>query len=351
MRCFILYASSKDANFYYMTRFKTTDPCIYLLCEDKTELLIVPKMELRRAERESKVKELASFEDLGYKEFIKKLDPKEAVLQVLIRILNECKVKEVVVPENFPAYYAFKLSENFKIVFDNPVKKRRVIKSISEINEIEKVARKILETFDWLLKNFKFNRCEEVRRTVEMKLYEMGCLAEGTIASSGKISSDPHEIGRGKIEDHLVLDIFPKSLESLYYADFTRTIFLNKNLELEEMFDAVLDAQSEALSMIKDGVNARDVHEMVKCKLEERGFKTDKGEGFIHSTGHGVGLEIHEEPRISEQNYTLRSGMVVTVEPGLYYREVGGVRVEDLIVITKDGCKILTDYEKKIKLF
>lgn len=334
-----------------MTNFKTTDPCIYLLCEDNTELLIVPKMELKRAERESKVRELASFEDLGYRELLKELkDYREAILQVLIRVLSECRVKEVLIPENFPAFYAFKLSEKFKITFDDPIKRRRVIKSQKEIKEIEKTARKVLEVFDWLLKNFKFRRCEDVRRIVEFKLYEMGCLAENTIASSGLLSADPHEIGKGEIEDHLVIDVFPRDLESLYYADFTRTVFLRKNLELEEMFDAVIEAQEVALAMIKDGTDARDVHEAVRLKLEERGFKSKGGEGFVHSTGHGVGLEVHEDPRISENSFILKSGMVVTVEPGLYYRKVGGVRVEDLVVVTKEGCRVLTDYKKIVKL-
>jgi Xaa-Pro aminopeptidase len=129
--------------------------------------------------------------------------------------------------------------------------------------------------------------------------------------------------------------------------------------ELEKMYDAVLEAQEAALPMIRAGVNGRDIHDKVSDILHEKGYKTGKHdqkpgepltEGFFHGTGHGVGLEVHEAPRVSTIDEELRAGDVVTVEPGLYEPGVGGVRIEDLVVVTEDGCRNLTRFPKEFRL-
>ncbi len=350
---FVMYASSKNANFYYATKFKTYDPVIHILGIDGTDLLVVPEMEKRRAERESRVKEIATLENLGYKERLKELrDPKKALLSILVSLLKEGRCRTVLVPEEMPSFMSFELMRHFSVkVVRNPFSRLRILKSSTEVEKIADVSRAITSTFDWFVKNFKFERCEDARRAIELRLFSLGYLAENTICSTGKLSADPHEIGQGEIEDHLVVDVFPKSLEHLYHSDFTRAVFVSRNTELEDMYSAVIDAQEEALKMIKDGVDGREVHERVKDVLKDRGYRTTDGEGFIHSTGHGIGLEIHEEPRLGEQSVTLKSGMVVTVEPGLYYKNVGGVRVEDTVLIKRSGCEILTSYPKFIRLY
>ncbi len=350
---FVMYASSRNADFYYATRFKTYDPLFYIIGIDGTDLLVVPEMERRRAERESRVKEIATLESLGFKEKLKELrDSKKALLSILISLLKEGRCRTLLVAEEMPSFISFELVKHFTVrVVKNPFSKLRIVKSTSEVESIRNVSQAITSTFDWFVRHFRFERCEDARRAIEVHLFSSGYLAENTICSSGKLSADPHELGKGKIEDHLVVDVFPKSLEHLYHSDFTRTIFVSKNPELEDMYSAVVDAQEEALKMIKDGVNGREVHEKVKEVLEDRGYRTENGEGFIHSTGHGIGLEIHEEPRLSEQSVTLKRGMVVTVEPGLYYRKIGGVRVEDTVVVRKSGCEILTEYPKFVRLY
>lgn len=349
----IIYGSSENANFYYVTKFKTCDPFAYIVGVDGTDILLVPEMEKRRAERESRVKEVVSLSDLNFMERVKKFgDAKRAYLDALVSLLKEGRCKKLLIPEETPVFLSFELMKYFEIeVVKNPVSEMRVIKSSSEIGKIRDTSNAVLKVFMQVVENFKFKTCEELRRAIEVELFSKDYLATNTICSSGKASANPHEIGSGKIEDHVVIDVFPKSLKHLYHSDFTRTIFIRKNDELEEMYSAVVDAQEEAMKMIKDGVDARDVHERVKDVLKERGFKTEKGEGFIHSTGHGVGLEIHEEPRISEVSVTLKKGMVLTVEPGLYYRDKGGVRVEDTVVVKKNECESLTPFKKFVKLF
>jgi Xaa-Pro aminopeptidase len=204
---------------------------------------------------------------------------------------------------------------------------------------------------------------EILRSEIDVELLRRGCTSdEGTIAAGGAQAADPHERGSGPLRagEAIILDIFPRNGESRYYADMTRTIVKGEpNEGLQEMYDAVLEAQETALSMIRAGVNGRDVHEKVSDILHERGYKTGKHdqrpgepltEGFFHGTGHGVGLEVHEAPRVSTADEELKVGDVVTVEPGLYEPGVGGVRIEDLVVVTEDGCRNLTRFPKEFRI-
>jgi Xaa-Pro aminopeptidase len=140
----------------------------------------------------------------------------------------------------------------------------------------------------------------------------------------------------------------------------TRTFVKGEpNEGLQEMYDAVLESQEAALSMIRAGVNGRDVHRKVAEVLHEAGYKTnvhdqEEGkpltEGFFHGTGHGVGLEIHEAPRVSLADEELIPGDVISVEPGVYDPKVGGVRIEDLVVVTEEGCRNLTKFPKEFRI-
>lgn len=343
---------SGNANFFYATKFRSSSQMFYLVGADGTELLLLSEMELRRALRESRVKEIASYEMLGYEDKLKELKSAgKAIAEILIEILKEGRAKKVLVPHEFPSFFAFALRQSFEVeIVDNPFLKMRAVKTISEIGEIKANCEKLIAVFSKTLNLIGSPlTCEGVRNFIECELWGRGLIAEDTICVSGKLSADPHELGKGKIEDHLLIDVFPRNRNG-YYADFTRTIILRNNLRLKEMLFAVVEAQNKAISMLREGINGREVHEAVKDTLKSYGFETKKGEGFIHSTGHGIGLEVHEEPRLGEFDVTLKSGMVVTVEPGLYYRDVGGVRVEDVVLIKKEGYEVLTPFERFLVL-
>ena len=344
------------SNFYYATNLKLRNSAFYVVGRN-IQVLMVPDMEKERAIKESKVKNVISFGEIGYHDRLKKLrNSKEALAQTLIEFLKTHKIKKVLIPSNFPAYLALYFIKHFKVeVVENPYLKMRAIKSKEEIEKIKEVSEAVIDAFKLAVELLKkgIKNCDELRDEIEMYLYKRGYLAQDTIVSSGISSSDPHYIGHGEIEGHVVIDIFPKSRRHGYYSDFTRTVILESCAEIEEMLDAVIEAQQKAISMIKDGVIAKDVHHAVCDVLEERGYHTIRkgyNEGFIHSTGHGVGLDVHEEPRIFENDDVLKAGMVLTIEPGLYYRKWGGVRVEDVVVVKKDGCEVLTHFPKKIIL-
>lgn len=199
---------------------------------------------------------------------------------------------------------------------------------------------------------------EAVRATIIRTLLDYECSASETIVSCGSPSADPHERGYGPLYagKPIVLDIFPRSGKTGYWGDITRTICRGSApAELKTMFNAVKAAQLTARNTVKAGVWTDTVHNAAADELMRRGYKTETvngcPQGFIHGTGHGVGLEIHEAPRVSSAVHKkLCAGNIITIEPGLYYPEIGGVRIEDTILVTKDGYKMLAPCPVRLEI-
>jgi Xaa-Pro aminopeptidase len=198
---------------------------------------------------------------------------------------------------------------------------------------------------------------EELRKVIETTMMQRGALGQHTIVACGKQAADPHCRGSGPLyaNQTIVLDVFPKSMATGYHGDITRTVVKGRASEtLKKMYAAVRKSQETGIKTIRNGIDAARVHSQVSRVLEDAGFKTGlmngKPQGFIHSTGHGLGLDIHESPRVSRLSNTLRTGHVVTVEPGLYYERLGGVRIEDVVYVTKKGCEVLTRIPKVFEI-
>ena len=197
-----------------------------------------------------------------------------------------------------------------------------------------------------------------VRATINHTLLDHDCAAEETIVAGGSLSADPHERGNGLLYagQPIVIDIFPRSVKTGYWGDITRTVCRGPApAALKKQYNAVKAAQAAQLKMLKAGVRAASIHKTGADIMAARGFKTETvdgvAQGFIHGTGHGVGLEIHEAPRVSPANKkTLRTGHIVTIEPGLYYFETGGVRIEDTVAVTGEGYKMLCPCPKKLEI-
>jgi Xaa-Pro aminopeptidase len=198
---------------------------------------------------------------------------------------------------------------------------------------------------------------EHLRKIIHQTLLEEGCAGEHTIVSCGHHSIDPHDQGAGPLKAHktIIMDIFPRNTTTLYYADFTRTVVRGKaSPELKKLYATVKEGQQIAFKMIRHGVAAKKIHEAIQVRFSQLGFNTGlkngRMQGFFHSTGHGLGLEIHEPPRIGAGDDILKAGQVVTVEPGLYYKGVGGIRLEDVVLVTKTGCVNLTKFPRKLEI-
>ena len=189
---------------------------------------------------------------------------------------------------------------------------------------------------------------ERVRAAIRETVVKFGCIDSGTIVAGGAQGADPHETGSGPLRasEFIVVDLFPRHLETGYWGDITRTFMRGvPSSRQRAMYAAVRRAQRAALGMVKAGVKGSAVHRAAAESMAADGFVTELHNGlpvgFFHGTGHGVGLELHEAPTLGGSDAKLKAGMVVTVEPGLYYPELGGVRIEDTVVVTKDGCRKL----------
>jgi Xaa-Pro aminopeptidase len=377
----VIGAPEHNADAYHLSGFLAPDPVICLRVAGKT-YLAVSALEYGRAEKEAPVDRLLSHDELEIMRLARELKSgAKAYAAAVVNLLDGLGALDspIVVPPDFGIIYADELrargvtlSPDGKL-FDG----LRRAKTEGEISQIQKTqeaveaacahAVGILEeaevkndgTLEWRGETLT---SEQLRAEIDVELLRRGCAADGTIVAGGPQGADPHERGHGPLEagESIIVDIFPMDLSTRYYSDMTRTFVKGEpNDGLQEMYDAVLESQEAALSMVKAGVNGKDIHNKVSEVLHEAGYKTnvhdqEEGkpltEGFFHGTGHGVGLEIHEAPRVSLADDELIVGDVISIEPGVYDPEVGGVRIEDLVVVTEDGCRNLTSFPKRFRI-
>jgi len=193
---------------------------------------------------------------------------------------------------------------------------------------------------------------ERLRAEIDIELLRHGTLPTGTICAGGVQGACPHNAGEGPLYagTPIVMDVFPRSTASGYWGDLTRTMVKGRAPQVvKNAYSAVREARDFAKTLIRPGAIPEDVHKAAAAILEKHGFFTGRNEGgdfgFFHGLGHGVGLEIHEAPRLSLRNRKpLAGGEIITVEPGLYYPEWGGIRLEDMVFVEPGGgCRCLTE--------
>jgi Xaa-Pro aminopeptidase len=375
----VIGAPEHDAAAYHLSGFLAPDAVISLRVGGK-KYLIVSAMEYGRAEREATIDELISFDEMEVMRLARELGSGgKALAAATANLLERLGSRSVSVPPDFGVVYADELrARGIEVEPDGKLfAGLRRGKTEWEISAIEKTQRDVEAacahavevlreaeiaddgTLRW---RGEALTSEILRSEIDVLLLRRGCAADNTITAGGPQAADPHERGHGPLRagEAIILDIFPVDRESRYYADMTRTFVKGEpSAELERMYEAVLESQEVALGMIRAGVDGKDVHEKVSDVLHGAGYKTlvhdqqpgvPLREGFMHGTGHGVGLEIHESPRISVSGEPLKVGDVVTVEPGVYDPEIGGVRIEDIVVVTEVGCRNLTRFPKEFRI-
>jgi Xaa-Pro aminopeptidase len=330
-------------------------------------------LELDRARSQAKVDEVLSYSKLS-QELKRRGTAEPTMMDVVAEIFKGRSIGEIEVPMDFGVAYADALRKRGLTVQPkaDPFFPERMVKSEEEITLLTEALRITEEALDRaidLVRNSEIApdntlrlagkplTVELLRKTMHLTMMERECVAQHTIIAPGVQAVDPHNEGSGPLRanEPIVMDVFPQHARTRYFADITRTVVKGKaSPKVKQMFDLVKAGQEIAYGMMKDGIDGHTVHKAITDSFEAAGFKTGEQngrmQGFFHGTGHGVGLEIHEPPRVSSKPDILKAGMVVTVEPGLYYLDAGGVRIEDMVVVRKNGCEVLTKAPKILEV-
>ncbi len=367
----IIAASERDANLYYATRFWAPDPFLFLQIGTR-KLMVMSDLEVDRAKSEAKVDEVLSMSKLQAQAKRQGVAQPWA-MDVVDLLLKENKVTQIRIPGVFPVSLADRLrAKGYTLeIGQEPFFPQRMVKSPEEVAAIRETIRlteEALQAAITLIEQSEIRNgdlwlrgrpltSELIRKVLHVTLMGSDCLAQETIVAGGTQACDPHCIGTGPLKANwpIVLDVFPVSLKTRYFADISRTVLKGKaSPKVKKMYVAVREGQEIAFRMLKAGVDGMSVHNAILQYFKQEGFPTGemngRMQGFFHGTGHGLGLEIHESPRVSTSSDILQTGTVVTVEPGLYYLEAGGIRIEDDVLITETGCEKLTTFPKVLEL-
>lgn len=330
---------TKQQNYRYMSGFTGTSA--FLLITGDKAFLITDFRYIEQAERQA-----PSYEVVRYH---------GSFIVTVKELLEKCNIRSVGFEENEVSYKTFielkeKLDSTELLPLNSLIEELRIIKDSSELEAIKKAVEIADNAFEDVIKCIKPGISElEVAAEIEYSMKKNGASGASfeTIVASGLRSSMPHGVAsEKKIQHGEVITMDYGALYNGYCSDITRTIFLGEpSPELKKIYNIVLEAQLEALKKAHKGLSGKEIDLVARNVIAEAGY----GENFGHGLGHGVGLEIHEEPRFSPTgDKIMENGMVVTVEPGIYVSGIGGVRIEDMIIINDTNPINLTKAKKGI---
>ncbi|WP_277555508.1 M24 family metallopeptidase [Halobaculum limi] len=370
---YCLQAGSTDSNQLYLSGFDAPDPFFTAYTGDELAVL-VSGLEYGRAKKESDADTVARLSTYDYQQRAAEEGRASALTGVYADFLADLGVESTLVPERFPVGVADGLRDAGIAVgvdHDDVIETVRATKTEEELDAIRRATdanEASMAAAEALIESAAVDddgtltieedgetvplTSERVKEEIEVTLLRHGCALDETIVACGADAADPHDRGSGPLEagESIIIDIFPREKSSKYHSDMTRTFSKGAPSEtVAEWFDLTHEALDAALDALEPGATGAEVHAAVCDVYEEAGHPTlrsdpDTETGFIHSTGHGVGLDVHEQPGVNPRGEELKPGHVVTIEPGLYDPEVGGVRIEDIVVVTEDGYENFTDY-------
>lgn len=371
----VLYAASEQsADIFYLSRVFVPDPFLCFIV-GKRSTAVVNRLEYGRVRAQSGCDEVLLLETVRERVAQALRLERGAVgpAEIMRYFAQLHKADAIEVPEDFPSvYYAKLLEAGLQVrVGAAPFFAARALKTDAEAAAVKqgnaasaagiRVAERVLRASKVVGRRLKYEgrtlTSEWLRTMIDQACLAKGAVARNTIVAGGKQACDPHEGGHGPLKPNelIIVDVFPRVQATGYHGDMTRTFLKGRANDAQSaLVGAVRAAQSAALAKVKSGVSGGAVHGAAVQVFEDRGFITERrGEafvGFIHGTGHGLGLEVHEPPRVSTGAPRLRSGQVVTVEPGLYYPEIGGCRIEDVVRVTKEGSEMLSSLHYRWEL-
>ena len=368
----VLYAASEtDADILYPTGFFAPDPFLFVQAA-RGRILVMSDLEMDRARAQARVDEVRSWSAVARAE--EAAGGKATPAAVIARALRQLGLRRVEVPRSFPLGLAMDLdARGIRLeIGPDPFWPERETKGKDEVRAIQSALRAAEAGLEaglaalratrigrdgWLRRDGRRFRAEDLRSAVNARIMALGCLPAHTICAPGDQAVDPHQEGHGPIRAHtpIVMDIFPRSERTGYFGDLTRTVVRGRAPDrLREVYALVAEGVRLGHRRVRPGADGPAIHREIQDLFTARGFPTGlrdgRMQGFFHGTGHGLGLQIHEPPSISPRPSTLRAGHVVTVEPGLYYLGLGGVRLEDVALVTAAGSRNLTRVPKVLEI-
>jgi Xaa-Pro aminopeptidase len=359
---------SMNGGLYHRIRFSVFDPVVYLVvpAEDgpTQSFLILRDIEMDRARQRARVDHVhcpADFEPEGGLSG----DRETATAQAAAECLRRAGVARVTGDRTLPLIFAEMVRragiaiecDTEMGVVERRSKDEQEVQWLREAQEVtegamrmacELVASAAADEDGVLLQDGDVLTSERVRAAIDHWLLDRGYSNPTSIVAGGPAGADCHDVGSGALKtgQPVIIDIFPRNRETLYNGDCTRTVVHGEiSDELLSMHAAVREAKAAATAAVKAGVTGEAVHVATKEAYQRRGFpygslddQPDDYCALTHGTGHGIGLDVHEPPLLDMKGPELVVGDAVTIEPGLYRKDLGGVRVEDMVIVTEDGC-------------
>ena len=374
----IIAGSEESADMLYATKFFVPDPFVLLVQAGRSTILL-SDLEVDRGRREAAVDEVIGISEFS-KEHKKLLGQHPTLAKVAALFLKTRRVRRAVVPDNFPLATSLALAREGIAVA--PPKggvfwPERINKTRAELDLLKEALKVTAAGMARAMEVLAAAKpaggrkagagaelrwggttltSERLRAEIDTAIVRLGGAPKDTIVAGGGQACDPHERGSGPLRagELIILDLFPRLVASGYYGDMTRTVLKGRASDAQrKLWLTVQEGQRRAIAGVRAGADGKKLHESVKRFFKAEGFPTETREGrhvgFFHGMGHGLGLELHEQPRY---NWTrsFQAGTVFTVEPGLYFPGLGGVRLEDVVAVTSKGHERLSEFEQRLEI-
>ena len=373
----MIAASENDADMLYATRFYVPDAFIYLAHKGHSTVLL-SDLEVDRGRKQAAVDEVLSLTEFT-EEHKKTLGAKPTLAQAAAHFLRTRKIRRAQVPDSFPLSIGAAMAKRGVSVVPAkgqfwPARLHKTPKELDHLRQALKITAVGMARGIEVLAASKAAggkkaapgteltwggsalTSERLRAEIEAAILYAGGVPANTIVAGGEQACDPHDRGSGPLRagELIILDIFPRDARTGYYGDMTRTVVKGRASDAQRnLWLTVQEGQRTTIDSTRAGADGKAIHERTKKFFKERGYPTETRDGrhvgFFHGTGHGLGLQIHEAPRF-QFTKSLEAGTVITIEPGLYFPGLGGVRIEDVVAVTKTGCDVLSNFEQRLEV-
>lgn len=361
MNAVLMFGDSRYPAIRHEVPVALPDPIIYLEHDGARSVcaggLDIPRMTVLGADVGFDV---VSLEDLGYAELLTAgLALPDALDELVLRACQRFRVDEVTVPRDFPVSTAERLrAGGVAVKVDGGLfdlrRRRKTAAEIDGIRRGERAAEAAMVAVREGLRELPDPTAETLRHLAHQAFIANGAVPHDMVViAPGPQGADPHEEGHGPIDEGvpIVVDVFPRDLRSGCWGDLTRTVCRGTPPEeLVVWHRDVRQAQRRAIEAVRPGISGEELNQIAIDALREHGYLTRRdtedgafpAHGFTHYLGHGLGLDLHENPTLDDGGEVLIAGDVITIEPGLYRADFGGCRIEDVVLVTEDGGELIS---------